>query len=209
MHLGFQMEVKSFIMKAMLKQLFLASTLVLAAAALPDLTPASSFLQAEATSYNEVRQIPALVGIKQGDWIKTGGLATGKMQFTQLSPNHLQIQQQIQLNRFARAAIEQVVERKLSSKTNDVNFRFEVKKQSDGSFAYQLFDQGNSQLLLSGPVKVMVASGSNAQRQVLEFRATLVKMQVTIEPAGSNIKGVAKYFVGPVPVPGNMPFSKL
>ena len=164
---------------------------------------------AAASKYTEVSRIPALVGLKQGDWIKTGGLATGKMQFTQLGPNHLQIQQQIYLNRFARAAIEQVVERKLSSKTNDVKFRFEVKKQSDGTFSYLLFDQGNNQLLLSGPVKVMVLAGSNSRSQQLEFKAPLVKMNVTIEQAGKDIKGLAKYYVGPVPVPGSMPFSRL
>lgn len=194
----------------MLKQLFLSTALMMAAAATPVLSGVLPVMQAVAASkYTEVSQIPSLVGLKQGDWIQTSGLATGKMQFTQLGPNHLQIQQQIQLNRFARAAIEQVVERKLSSKTNDVKFRFEVKKQANGTFSYQLFDQGNNQLLLSGPVKVMVGAGSNAKRQDLEFKAPLVKMNVTIEPAGSNIKGVAKYYVGPVPVPGTMPFSKL
>lgn len=194
----------------MLKQLLLSTSLVMAAAATPVLPGLSSATHAEAASkYTEVSQIPALVGLKQGDWIKTGGLATGKMQFTQLGPNHLQIQQQIYLNRFARAAIEQVVERKLSSKTNDVKFRFEVKKQSDGTFSYLLFDQGNNQLLLSGPVKVMVRAGSNSRSQQLEFKAPLVKMNVTIEQAGKDIKGLAKYYVGPVPVPGSMPFSRL
>jgi len=195
-------------MKAMVKHFLLLTSLcgsLLMPAILPAHTPFQSSAQA-ASKYTEVKQIPALLGLKQGDWIKTGGLATGKMQFTQLSPNHMQMQQEITLNRFARAAIEQVVGQKLSAPTNNVKFRFEVKKQSNGAFTYTLFDQGNNQVLLNGPVKVMVGSGSSARRQELEFKAPLVKMVVVIEPGGN---GQANFAVGVVPVPGSLPFTKL
>jgi hypothetical protein len=161
-----------------------------------------------AASWLEMPVIPTLLNLQQGDHIRTQGLATGHMHFTALQPEKLQMHQQILLNKFARSAIEKVVGKKLSAPTNQVVFRFLVERQPNGTFAYQLFDQGNNELLVTGPVKVL--QGARTDRtQELEFKAAWVKMTVKFERSGEKgVKGVAHFAVGVVPVPGSLTFSK-
>lgn len=174
------------------------------------MTPAimPSLSMVHAASWLEMQAIPTLLNLQQGDHIRTQGLATGQMQFTALQPEKLQMNQQILLNKFARSAIEQVVGKKLSSATNQVVFRFLVERQPNGTFAYQLFDQGNNELLVTGPVKVL--QGTRTDRtQELEFKAAWVKMTVKFERSGEKgVKGVANFAVGVVPVPGSLTFTK-
>lgn len=163
---------------------------------------------AHAAAWLEVPAIPPLLNLQPGDHIRTQGLATGNMQFTALQPDKLQMHQQILLNKFARSAIEQVVGKKLSSATNQVVFRFLVERQPNGTFAYQLFDQGNNELLVTGPVKVLQGAKTN-RTQELEFKAAWVKMTVKFERSGEKgVKGIANFAVGVVPVPGSLTFSK-
>lgn len=154
-----------------------------------------------------MKKIPNLLGLSQGDWILTQGLAKGKMQFSQLSPSLLRMEQEILLNNFARKAIEQLIEGKLSSSSNNVKFRFEVKEVSAGKFEYSLYDKGNNKLLVKGPVTIKQGKSTSTYQEV-EFKATLAKMTVQFRPEGKRLNGVARFHVGPIPVPGKLTFVK-
>ncbi len=151
--------------------------------------------------------LPAMLGMPKGSQIRTSGLAKGTMVFTQGSSQAITMEQDITLNSFARKAIEQLVEQKLSSPTNNVKFRFEVKKEKSG-FTYHLFDRGNNKLLIEGPVTVYLGANT-ATHQEVEFRAPIARMKVTVKKASASanqINGTASFGIGPVPVPGSLSF---
>lgn len=156
--------------------------------------------------YAEQKSIPPLLGLQQGDKIKTTGLATGIMTFTKLSGSEMEISQNIVLTAIARTFIEKAMGKTLSSKSNTIMMRFEVHKDKKGGFEYQLFDRGNNQMLLEGPVKVLEGA-SNSAKQELEFKAPLVKMRVWLTKQAKGVDGKTKFYVGPIPVPGNMDFT--
>lgn len=159
-------------------------------------------------SFSEVSTIPSLLNLSQGDRIEVKGLASGKMVFSQLSGSVLEMQQDMELSSIGRAAIEKALGKKLSGAGNQVAFRFAVKKSGSG-FIYELYDRGNKQMLLNGPVKVL-AGPSSATSQEVEFRAPLVRMKVNFAKASANAsKGVAKFSIGPVPVPGGLNFHEI
>lgn len=195
--------------RIMLKNL-LITTLILSAvgAVTPVLSPVQSLAYA-ATTYIEVNRVPDLLGFRQGDRLRSTGLATGDMQFTGLNHTLLDMNQQITLNSFARAAIEQVVGRSLTSKNNKVTFRFVVKPRRNGGFAYSLYDQGNRQLLMEGPVRIKVAKGASATSQDLLFEAEMVSMRVVFNKSGSKAGGQATFKVTGIPVPGSLNFTKI
>lgn len=157
---------------------------------------------------SEVSSIPNLLNLDQGDRIQVKGLANGKMVFSQLSGTVLDMQQDMEFSSIGRTALEKALGKKLSSKGNLVAFRFTVKKSGSG-FIYELYDRGNKEMLLNGPVKVLQgASDSNSQN--VEFHAPLVRMKVNFQKASANAsKGVAKFSIGPVPVPGGLTFHEI
>lgn len=185
----------------------LSTFLLLGSTAFPVLYPELQMADAR-SQFVEVKHIPALLSLKQDSWIQTTGLASGKMQFTHLSGSIMQIHQDITLTGIGRAAVEKVVGltgNKLSSKSNTVAFRFEVKKLPNGTFEYSLFDRGNNQLLLSGPVKVLIAKNTSTLQE-LEFKAPIVKMTVIIEQEKA-MQGKASFSIGVIPVPGSLDFT--
>lgn len=195
-------------MKRMKKPLLLTTAALLGTLfSTPALLPTAT--TAQAVQYKAQSAIPPILGLPTGARIHTKGLAEGKMQFVQATGTALLIDQQITLNSFGRTAVEQAMGKKLSSKSNNVKFRFEVRKQGSG-FQYSLFDKGNNQLLLSGPVTVSVAANS-ATHQELEFKAPVVRMYVDIRKGSADAKqisGKATFGIGVVPVPGSLTFQK-
>lgn len=192
----------------MFKALFCSSVLLLSSSFVPHLPGFSSVIaEAKSNPYVEVKHIPPLLGLDQGTWIQTSGLASGKMHFTALSSSTMHIHQEITLSKFGRAAIDQLMTlsgKKLSSRSNKVIFRFEVNQLANGDFEYILYDSGNNQMLISGPVKVLLGP-NNAQHQEVEFKAELVKMTVFLN-RGPSFKGKAAFALGVVPVPGSLNF---
>jgi hypothetical protein len=160
------------------------------------------------SGYTQVSTIPDLLNLEQGDRIEVKGLANGKMVFSQLSGTALELQQDMVLSAIGRTAIEKALGKKISGSGNKVAFRFAIKKSGSG-FVYELFDRGNKQMLLNGPLTLM-AGPSNASSQEVEFRAPLVRMKVNFSKASANAgKGVAKFSLGPVPVPGSLTFHEI
>ena len=171
------------------------------------LTPQTSTAHARA-SYTQVSTIPDLLNLDQGDRIEVKGLASGKMTFSKLSGTVLEMHQDMTFSSIGRKAIETALERKLSGSGNTVAFRFTVKKSGSG-IVYDLFDRGSKETLLSGPLTIM-AGPSSATSQEVEFRAPIVRMKVTFNKASANAsKGVAKFSLGPVPVPGGLSFHEI
>jgi len=191
-----------------IKYFILAGALLSATATLPLPYVQNTLMQsAQAASMKEQSQLPALLGMPKGSKIRTSGLANGTMLFAQSSAQSISMEQDITLNSFARKAIEQLVERKLSSPTNNVKFRFDVKKTNKG-FTYHLFDRGNNQLLIEGPVKVFLGANT-ATHQEVEFKAPIARMKVVVKKASagaSQINGTATFGIGPIPVPGSLSF---
>lgn len=160
------------------------------------------------SGYTQVSTIPNLLNLDQGDRLAIKGLASGKMVFSQLSGTVIELQQDMTLSSIGRAAIEKTLGKKLSGSGNKVAFRFAVKKSGSG-FTYELYDRGNKQMLLNGPLTVMVGP-SSATSQEIEFRAPIVRMSVSFAKASASAsKGVAKFSIGPVPVPGGLTFHEI
>ncbi len=160
------------------------------------------------SGYTQVSKIPDLLNLDKGDHIEIKGLASGKMTFSQLSGTLLEMQQDMTFSSIGRKAIETALEKKLSGSGNKVAFRFTVKKSGSG-FVYELFDRGNKEILLSGPLTIM-AGPSSATSQEVEFRAPVVRMKVTFNKASASAsKGTAKFSLGPVPVPGGLTFHEV
>ena len=61
-------------------------------------------------------------------------------------------------------------------------------------------------MLLHGPVKVLVGPTAGTHQE-LEFKATIVKMNVVIDK-NKTMSGKAKFSVGVVPVPGSLDFTE-
>lgn len=171
------------------------------------LTAQNSVAHAKA-GYTQVSTLPDLLNLDQGDRLAIKGLASGTMVFSQLSATGLELQQDMTLSSIGRTAIEKALDKKLSGSGNKVAFRFTIKKSGSG-FVYELFDRGNKQMLLNGPLTVL-AGPSSATSQEVEFRAPLVRMKVSFQKASANAsKGVAKFSLGPVPVPGGITFNEI
>ncbi len=159
-------------------------------------------------SLTQVGAIPDMLNLDKGDRIQVKGLANGKMVFSQLSGTLLEMQQDMVFSKIGRAAVEQAIGRKLSGEGNKVSLRFAVKKVGSG-FTYELYDRGNKQMLLDGPVKVF-AGPKTATTQRIEFHAPLVRMKVDFAKASAKAsKGVARFSLGPVPVPGSLTFYEI
>ena len=194
-------------MMSHLRLITLSLGLILILSPIPSLNLSAPAMAA--AQYVEVGRIPNLLGLRQGDRIRTDGLAQGEMRFTALTQTSIQMQQQMTLNGFARKAIEQVLGKSLSSRSNAVSFRFVVRQQAGGGFYYSLYDHGNNQLLMEGPVKVKTMSGRQGGPQHLVFEAVLVRMNVTIHKQRGRVHGQATFALGIVPVPGSLGFVKL
>lgn len=191
-----------------IKYFILAGALLSAFSTLPlPFVQNSSFQAAHAAAMKEQTQLPVLLSMPKGSRIRTSGLAKGTMLFTQSGSQAITMEQDITLNSLARKAIEQLVEKKLSSPDNNVKFRFEVKKTKSG-FAYHLFDRGNNQLLLEGPIKVYLGANTPTHQEV-EFKAPVARMKVIIKKSSATanqIVGTATFGIGPIPVPGSLSF---
>lgn len=197
----------------MLKLKYVTPVLLGALAFLGAVSPVST-RQAQAapaqTGLREEKTIPLLLGLSTGERIATHGLAKGEMKFLEVSGTRIGMHQAITLNPLARRFMEMAMEKKLSSPSNTVILKFEVIRQPNQSFIYRLFDQGNQELLLEGPIRVLKDTRNTATHQRLVFQAVLVGMEVTIDKsAAADVTGNAIFYVGPVRVPGSMGFRKL
>lgn len=194
----------------MRKNILITTLMLSALGAVSPIVPLVPFeqTQAQAATFIEVDRVPDFLGFRQGDRLRTSGLATGEMKFIGLNHSLIDLNQQITLNGFARKAIEQVAGRALSSKTNKVTFRFVVKSKRNGGFTYSLYDQGNKQLLMEGPVRLKIAKGATGSHQEMSFEAQMVSMHLSINKSGSSVNGQASFKVTGIPVPGSISFSK-